>query len=454
MTSSIQFYSTNKKAPKAGFREVLLTGQAPDKGLYMPETIPVLGRDVIQSFRGKPYAEVAYEAMRPFLADDLPPQTFKAICEDAYDYAVPLERVKGRSHLLWLDEGPTLAFKDFAARMMARLMSHYITEDEDDRDLTILTATSGDTGGAVAAAFHDLPGINVVVLFPEKEVSERQRKQMTTLAGNVSAVAVDGKFDDCQALVKEAFADPDLADMRLSSANSINFGRLLPQSVYYLYAYANLYEHPKDDIVYSVPSGNFGDLMGGLLAKKMGLPVSKFVVATNENDEFTRFMTTGDYEKIVPSKNCLSSAMNVGHPSNLARLFALYGGWLDETGCVRESPDLEAIRADLFAVSVTDEQTRATISEVFDTTGIILEPHGAVGWAGLMAYYGAIGEEPLACVLETADPAKFPETLLELGIDPPLPDQLKRILAKDEDYASLSDGYADFKAYLKNRFGA
>ncbi|MFH1722291.1 MAG: threonine synthase [Candidatus Altiarchaeota archaeon] len=450
MSDTIMFHSTNRKSEKVSFRDALLTGQAPDKGLYMPEKIPKIPLDEILSLKGKQYSEIAFEVMRRFLASDVSDSKLREITKDAYDFEVPLEKVEGRQYLMWLDEGPTLAFKDFAARIMARLMQHFLAEDNGP-PLNILTATSGDTGGAVAAAFQGMKGINVFVLFPREEVSERQRKQMTTLGGNVSAIAVDGKFDDCQALVKQAFADSELKDLNLSSANSINFGRLLPQSVYYFYAFSQLFEEAGEKVVFSVPSGNFGDLMGGLIAKKMGLPVSKFVVATNENDEFTKFVEEGRYDKIVPSRNCLSTAMNVGHPSNLARLFDLYGGWMDETGKIHEMPDIEKIRGDMFAVSISNEETKKTITECFDTRGIILEPHGAVAWAGLKAYNKEVAEKPFAVSLETADPAKFPETLLELGIDPPIPESLKAVLSKEEKYEELPNDYESFKKYLKEK---
>ena len=247
----------------------------------------------------------------------------------------------GRVSVMRLDRGPTASFKDFAARMMARLLGQFVRED--GRELTILVATSGDTGSAVASAFSGVEGIRVLVLFPINEVSERQRKQMTTLRGNIRSIALDGKFDDCQALVKRAFADPDLADLSLSSANSINIGRLLPQSVYYFYAASRL-AAPGEGIVIAVPSGNFGDMMGAVIAGRMGLPIRKLVVPVNANDEFPTYLQTCLYEKIEPSRNCLSNAMNVGHPSNLARLVALYGGWMDETGTVHRAPDYEAMR--------------------------------------------------------------------------------------------------------------
>jgi threonine synthase len=328
---------------------------------------------------------------------------------------------------------------------------------EDVRgQLVILTATSGDTGSAVAHAYHGVPRVQSVVLFPIDEVSARQRRQMTTLGGNVSTWGVDGKFDDCQAMVKRAFADPDLAGIRLSSANSINIGRLLPQAVYYVYAYVRLADlAAREPIVFSVPSGNFGDMMGAVLAARMGVPVSRLVVATNANDEFPRFCSTGRYEKIVPSRVCISNAMNVGHPSNLARLVDAYGGWMDETGAVREAPDMARLRRDVYAVSVSDEETRASIREAWQAHRTLLEPHGAVGWAGLCRYLSEPGApaDPLAVSVETAHPAKFPEEIQALlGFDPPLPQSLEGLDSKPEAYGRLTTDYAAFRDLLKERY--
>jgi threonine synthase len=260
---------------------------------------------------------------------------------------------------------------------------------------------------------------------------------------------VDGKFDDCQALVKRAFADPDLQGLHLSSANSINFGRLLPQSIYYVYAYSKLRGDVGEKIVYSVPSGNFGDLIGGIIAKEMGLPVSRFVVATNENNEFPRFLESGVYEPIRPSKACISNAMNVGHPSNLARLFHIYGGWIDNGGVVREQPDLDRMRADLWSVSVSDDETRKAIKEAYVKHKLLLEPHGAVGWKALMDYIGVEGGG-LAVSLETADPAKFPDEIVSiLGVEPELPESLKGLDELEEQMVKLPGDYGRLKEFLR-----
>jgi threonine synthase len=318
---------------------------------------------------------------------------------------------------------------------------------EDGKQLTILTATSGDTGAAVAHAFHNVPGIRVIVLFPIDEISMSQRKLMTTLRDNVRTVAIDGKFDDCQAMVKQAFADPALKHIPLSSANSINIGRLLPQSVYYFYAASRLAK-PGEPIVFSVPSGNFGDMMGAIVARQMGLPFKKLIVPVNDNDAFPRFLATGIYEKIVPSRNSVSNAMNVGHPSNLARLVAVYGGRMDETGKIHRQPDLTAMRRDLFSSSVSDDRTRETIREVWNKYKLLLEAHGAVAWRGFEDW---LATEPLnglpAVILETANPAKFPEEIEKtIGFAPDVPPAMTASIKLPEDFDRMGADYAKFPA--------
>ena len=445
--SLIKFFSTNGHPERVDFKRALLMGQAPDKGLYMPERIPEIPRSLIDKFPKMSYPEIAREVVRPYLGDLVSDSALQAMLTDAYNYEVPVEKVYDGKYILRLDRGPTCSFKDFAARLMGRLIQHFLKED--GRSILILTATSGDTGSAVAHAFFGLDNVKVVVLFPEKEVTERQRRQMTTLGKNVFPLSVEGKFDDCQALVKQAFVDSDLSALNLSSANSINIGRLLPQAVYYFFAQSRASARG-EDVVFSVPSGNFGDLMGGLLALKMGLLAQKFVVATNENDEFPRFMQTGVYEPIRPSKNCISNAMNVGHPSNLARLFCLYGGQMDETGHVSKAPDMNVMRKDLYAVSVTDEETQRTIKEAYSQHKVLLEPHGAVAWAGLLRYLKECGDYSPCISLETADPAKFPDEIVRAtGITPPLPPAMARLDELAEKYDRIDGQYASLKDYLK-----
>jgi threonine synthase len=454
MPPSIRYVSTNRQSAPVDLRGALLQGQAGDRGLFMPDRLPQFDRTGLRALVGRPYPAIAHTVLRRFTAEIIPDADLQRLCDDAYDFDVPLEPVVRRTHLMRLDRGPTASFKDFAARMMARWMGRFMRDEGGE--LVILTATSGDTGSAVAHAFYGVEHIRVVVLFPTAEVSDRQRKQMTTLGGNVTTFAVDGQFDDCQAMVKRAFADPDLKAIRLSSANSINIGRLLPQAVYYFYAYTRLADvDAGEPIIFCVPSGNFGDMMGGVLAGRMGLPVRRFVIATNANDEVPNFLATGRYAKIVPSRVCISNAMNVGHPSNLARLVDLYGGRMDETGAIHDAPDLEALRRDLYAVSIDDATTRRIIRETHGRFGVVLEPHGAVGWAGLMQYFAAHPEDidVLTVSLETAHPAKFPEEIRAcLDLDPAPPPALAGLDARPESYGRLSTDYAAFRDVLLRDF--
>ena len=451
MTNPLLFYSTNGKAPKVDLRTALIHGQAPDRGLYLPESIPTLDASELANFPSLSYPEIATRVLSRFTPGILDSTTLKNLCEDAYDYPVPVEKVYKQNHILRLDRGPTASFKDFAARMMARLLGRFI--QETGGELVILTATSGDTGSAVASAFHHVPGIRVLVLFPVTEVSDRQRKQMTTLKGNIHTIAIHGKFDDCQALVKRAFADPSLSSIPLSSANSINIGRLLPQMVYYFYA-ASRVAQPGEEVIFSVPSGNFGNMMGAVLARRMGLPIHRLVIPVNANDEFPTFLATGDYHRIEPSRNCLSNAMNVGHPSNLARLVALYKGHMDEKGMIHLPPDIDLMRRDIFSVSVNDEETGQTIREVWEDHHVLLEPHGAVGWKGLQTFLDRNPDEKRPAIsLETAHPAKFPEECQRrLGFVPEAPPALAALDHLPESYDQMDVDYDAFRNYLRERY--
>jgi threonine synthase len=440
--------------PEVTLREALLQGQAPDKGLYLPRAYPPLRREELVGWAKTSYPQLAYQVLRRYTAGIIDDARLERLCADAYDYDVPLEPVVGRRYVMRLDRGPTASFKDFAARMMARWMS--VLMEQDETELVILTATSGDTGSAVAHAYFGVPRVSIVVLFPVAEVSNRQRKQMTTLGGNVTTIGVDGKFDDCQAMVKRAFADPELGAIRMSSANSINIGRLLPQSVYYVYAYAKLADAAGGErAIVSVPSGNFGDMMGAIIAMRMGLPIERLIIATNANDEVPSFLATGEYRKIDPSRVCISNAMNVGHPSNLARLVDVYGGRMDEVGGLLERADMDAMRRDLYSVAIDDAETRATIQRAWQKHQLVLEPHGAVGWAGLERYLAAepAAQKKLCVSIETAHPAKFPEEIQSLiGIDPEVPPALRGIEERAEHYDTMGVDYDAFRAMLRKRF--
>lgn len=453
----IRYYSTNRRLDgvagltpfkgQVSFRDALIQGQAPDEGLFMPDPIPALDLGDIRACKGAPYSSTAFLVAEAFLKDELPREEIRQVVEDSYNFDVPLERVYDRLFVMRLDRGPTASFKDFAARMMARLMSRL--RDRGKR-LNVLVATSGDTGSAVGEAFKGVEGIGVTILYPRNEVSGMQKKQLDTIGENVLALSVDGKFDDCQNLVKQAFSDSGLAQLNLTSANSINFGRIMPQSVYYVHAYAQL-AGPGEEIVFSVPSGNFGNALGCEYARRMGLPVRMLVMPTNENDEFPNYLATGTYEKVSPSRACLSNAMNVGHPSNLARFFDLYGGTVDRTGVVHAYPDLKEIRRRIFSVSVSDEETKKTIRRVWEQYRVLLEPHGAVGWRGLELYLEACCgpiAEPCVC-LETAHPAKFPDEIIELlGITPEVPQSMTELEKRTGEAVELPADYGRLRAFL------
>ncbi len=447
----ILFQSTNNHCKPVSFKTALLGGLAPDRGLFLPTGYPVFSKEVIREFHGMSYPELACSVLYPFLSDEVTEQECLHLTKKAYDFEVPLERIDGGRYLLRLDRGPTHSFKDFGARMMALLMAH-VRQNESGK-LMILTATSGDTGSAIASAFLNMDNIRVVVLFPRDEISNQQRKQMTTLGKNIQSIAIRGKFDDCQALVKQAFADPDLIRLNLTSANSINIGRLLPQSVYYFWGFTRTALFPDQPVIFSIPSGNFGNACGCLIAKKMGLPVSKLVLPTNANDSFPRFLKTGVYRKTEPSIPCISSAMNVGHPSNLARIITLYGGTMDETGNLLKKPDLDSMIGDIFSVSISEEETRETIHRYYRESGILLEPHGAVGLAGMEHFCSEELSKPeqvhQMVSLETAHPAKFPEEIRRiLSLEPDPPESFAEQERKAEVFEVMDRKYQAFKEYL------
>ena len=367
-----------------------MQGQAPDRGLYLPEKFPQLAPDEIAAFAKLPYHEIAFRVLSKFTDGIIPDDDLAAMCRDAYNFSIPLEKIYDRVYLMRLDQGPTASFKDFAAQMMARLFGRFLRED--GKQVTILTATSGDTGAAVAHAFHNVPGVRVIVLFPIAEVSESQRKLMTTLRDNVRTVAIDGKFDDCQAMVKRAFADPALKHIPLSSANSINIGRLLPQSVYYFYAASRLAK-PGEPMVFSIPSGNFGDMMGAVVAREMGLPVRKIIASVNDNDAFPKFLASGDYQKISPSRNSRLQR-HERRPSEQSRAA---GGRLwradgrDRQNSPAARPCRDAPRF-VFQLGFRRPHARRRCKDFWNKYQLLLEPHGAVAWQG---FHDWLATEPL-----------------------------------------------------------
>ncbi len=393
------YHSTHNPSHRVALKEAILRSLPPDNGLYMPDSLPVLGEDFWQIWRHLGFSEIGIAVADAFFGEDVPPQALVDIVEDTLTFDAPLVTLGPGDHVLELFHGPTLAFKDFGARFMARLMA-WLTRGED-RLLTVLVATSGDTGGAVASAFHNVPGTRVVILYPKGKVSSLQEKQLTALGGNIIALEIDGSFDDCQTLVKSAFLDRDLSErLNLTSANSINLARLVPQSFYYIHAARQLPEDVKP--VFVVPSGNFGNLTAGLLAMRLGLPVGHFVAATNRNDVVPEFLRTGAYSP-GPSVATISNAMDVGAPSNFVRMQAFFGGsW-------------EAMRSKISGMSFTDAQTRAAIREVKSRFNYEIDPHGAVGWLAARDWRST---HPCCATvtLETAHPAKFADVMeAELG---------------------------------------
>lgn len=426
------FLST-RGADAVHFRQALFQGLAPDGGLYVPLSIPALG-SAPPAAEG--FAATARWVARRWLAGAAAPEVLDGIVEDALDFPVPLVEVEPGVFVLELFHGPSLAFKDVGARFMAHAMAAL---GGDGPPRTVLVATSGDTGGAVAAAFHGLAGCRVVALFPEGGISERQRRQMSTLGGNVTAAAVGGTFDDCQRLAKEAFADGELREaVGLTSANSINVARLIPQAFYYVYA-AALLGWEREPATFVVPSGNLGNLCAGLLARRAGMPAASFVAATNANRVFPDYLESGRFAA-APSVPTLSNAMDVGDPSNLERIRWLYGN------------DLARLRADVRGTAVTDDETRATLAAVHERTGYVLDPHGAVGWRALERDRGA-GAGPWV-VLATAHPAKFPEVVAAAtGRDVPVPEALAARLRGDEHVIRIPAELAALRGHLLEREG-
>ncbi len=431
----MKFYSTNKKSEPVSFKEAVLKGIADDGGLFMPETIPSLSKEFWDNISEYDLPEIGYNISKLFLEDELTDNEIKDIISSSINFNAPLVKLDDSNYILELFHGPTLAFKDFGARFMAKTLSHL----NDGKQITILVATSGDTGSAVANGFYKVDGINVVLLYPKNKVSKIQEQQLTTLDENITALEVEGNFDDCQKLVKTAFLDEEIkTKLILSSANSINIARLIPQSFYYISAYAQL-KDKNAQMVFSVPSGNFGNLTGGLFAYKMGLPVKNFIASVNSNDVFRNYISTGNYEP-KPSVKTISNAMDVGNPSNFSRLYKLFGG------------DYPTIKSLIKSYSFNDDQTKEAIKEVKNKYGYLIDPHGAVGYLGLKKYYKENGDEFSGIILETAHPAKFKDIVDKvLSIDIPLPDELNKCMKKEKHSIIISNKFEDLKEFLLNK---
>jgi threonine synthase len=430
----MKYYSTNKQVPFVSLQEAVVNGLAGDRGLYMPETIPVLPESFFAGIETLSFQEISYRVADAFFGEDIDAETLKKIVYDTLNFDVPVVRVKDNIYSLELFHGPTCAFKDVGARFMARLLAYFIKKQGQEK-VNVLVATSGDTGSAVANGFLGVDGINVYVLYPKGLVSEIQEMQFTTLGRNITAVEVDGTFDDCQALVKSAFMDSDLkAHMNLTSANSINVARFLPQAFYYFSAYAQLKKIKKDsEIVFCVPSGNFGNITAGLFAWKMGLPVKHFIASNNRNDIFFEYLKTGKYNP-RPSVATIANAMDVGDPSNFARVLELYGN------------SHENIAKHISGASYNDSQIAETIKKVYDETGYLLDPHGACGYRALQEQ---LKPEETGIFLETAHPAKFKSTVEGIiGAEIEIPDTLKAFMGRVKQSVPMKKEFVCFKKFL------
>ena len=430
----MKYYSTNRKASDATLEEAVVKGLAADRGLYMPHSIRILPASFYEQIDQFSFQEIASQVADAFFGEDVPAETLKQIVYDTLSFDVPVVRVKENIYSLELFHGPTLAFKDVGGRFMARLLGYFIRK-EGKRQVNVLVATSGDTGSAVANGFLGVEGIHVYVLYPKGKVSEIQEKQFTTLGRNITAVEVDGTFDDCQALVKSAFMDQELNErMLLTSANSINVARFLPQAFYYFYAYAQMKKLGREkELVVCVPSGNFGNITAGLFAKRMGLPVKRFIAANNRNDIFYQYLKTGQYAP-KPSVQTIANAMDVGDPSNFARILDLYEG------------NHDAIASEISGETYTDDQIRETVQLTYDETGYLLDPHGACGYRALSENLqpGEVG-----VFLETAHPAKFLHTVEDIiGTDINIPEKLKAFMNGTKQSVPMSKNFMTFKEWL------
>lgn len=435
----MKFYSTKRSSPHVSFLEAAEKGLAPDGGLYMPEAFPAIDLPFEHPNPDLSLPSIAKTCSYPFLGKDLSMVETDRLIVEAINFDAPLVQLDEDLFVLELFHGPTLAFKDFGARFMARLFSAHRTRSRGD--LVILVATSGDTGGAVANGFFDLPGVHVCLLYPRGKVSEIQRKQMTTLGKNISALEISGTFDDCQRLVKSAFSDEKLnSALNLSSANSINIARLLPQSFYYLYALFQLKKYTEKPPVFSVPSGNFGNLTAGLFAEKMGMPVHTFLASTNSNDVVPDYLSGSEFSP-RPSIQTIANAMDVGDPSNFARIRALF------------KEDDEAIRNHLWGVAFLDEKIRAKIKDTYQRCNYVADPHTAVGLLAVDSYRHETGDHTPAIVLSTAHPSKFADVVEEqTGKKIEIPLRLKKATEKKEKSISLNADYETLKAFLKKTY--
>lgn len=428
----MNYYSLNHKAPNSTFKNAVIKGLAPDKGLYFPESINPLPKSFFENIDDLSYSELAFQAIKQFVTPEIPDSVLKTIVEETLAFDFPVVKLNDSISTLELFHGPTMAFKDVGARFMARCLGYF--NQDNDKEVTVLVATSGDTGGAVANGFLGVKGVKVVILYPSGKVSEIQEKQLTTLGQNIKALEVNGTFDDCQAMVKTAFLDESLTSRKqLTSANSINVARWLPQLFYFMFAYKQLH-NKYSDIVFSVPSGNFGNICAGMMAQQLGLPIKHFVAANNVNNVVTRYLISQLYEP-KPSIQTISNAMDVGAPSNFIRIQEIYKN------------NFSTLKENLSSYSFTDEETKAAMLEIYNSYGYVADPHGAVGYLGCKSY---LKENPKAhCVfLETAHPTKFLDVVEDVVKEKqPLPSQIQSVMGKEKESVLISS-YEDLKAFL------
>ncbi|MFT3738986.1 MAG: threonine synthase [Breznakibacter sp.] len=428
----MKYYSINSPGKFVGLKEAVLRGLAADKGLYMPESLPSLPSDYFETIEKKTLAELGFETLSPFFCPDIKKERFEELVTDAFNFEIPIKHIHDNIYTLELFHGPTCAFKDIGARFMARVLSEFVKDM--DKEINILVATSGDTGSAVANGFYNVPGINVFVLYPKGLVSDVQEKQFTTLGHNITSIEVEGTFDDCQRMVKEAFMDVDLNNkLTLTSANSINLARLLPQSIYYHYGYAQMKAQGHRSVTIGVPSGNFGNITAGFIASKMGLPIKRFIAATNANDVVPEYLQTGIY-KPRKSVATIANAMDVGDPSNFIRIENLFGHHLD------------IVRKNIDTFVFDDDQIRGYVKQVFDQTGYILDPHGATGYGALKK---GLAENEVGFFIETAHPAKFPEVVESIiGKKIPVPQRLQAFMKGTKQSVKINVGLDNLKQVL------
>jgi threonine synthase len=428
----MKYYSLNHNSKPCSFADAVKKGLAPDRGLYFPEKIPILPKKFFYEIQDQSIPEMAFKVIKPFIGKQINNNKLLEIVKETLDFKFPVVEITNNIAALELFQGPTLAFKDVGARFMARTLG-YLKEGSKEK-ITVMVATSGDTGGAVANGFLGVEGVKVVILYPKGKVSEIQEKQLTTLGQNITALEVDGVFDDCQEMVKNAFLDPSLSSVQLTSANSINIGRWLPQMFYYFIAYRAL-KNKNKNLVFSVPSGNFGNICAGIMSQQMGLPVSHFIASTNVNDTVPRYLKSANYEPL-PTKQTVSNAMDVGDPSNFIRIQKIFNN------------DIYRMKKKFSGYSYTDDQTKKALKKIYSKKKYIADPHGAVGYLGLQEYISTQKDDIYGVFLETAHPVKFKDTVEKtLNLKVPIPNRLKETLSKEKVSIPIRD-YNELRSYL------